>query len=242
MMFLAKTVTLLVALVASSVAAEQSAVDLGTAGDFAVLSKAGVSTTGPTEVTRDIGTSPIASTALTGFALIKDSSNTFSTSSLVTGKIYAADYTAPTPSKMTTAISDMSTAFTDAAGRSDPDFLELGAGSIEGETLVAGLYKWGTDVSFTSSLVFDGSATDVWILQVAKDFIVGNGAQMYLTGTAKAENIFIQVSGAVNIGTTAHVEGNILSATAIALQTGSSLNGKALSQTAITLDSVTIVS
>nr|AAZ76249.1 IBP-10 [Navicula glaciei] len=143
---------------------------------------------------------------------------------------------------MTTAISDMSTAFTDAAGRSDPDFLELGAGSIEGETLVAGLYKWGTDVSFTSSLVFDGSATDVWILQVAKDFIVGNGAQMYLTGTAKAENIFIQVSGAVNIGTTAHVEGNILSATAIALQTGSSLNGKALSQTAITLDSVTIVS
>ena len=65
--------------------------------------------------------------AITGFGLIMDSTNLYSTSSVVVGggKIYAASYTSPTPSKMITAISDMETAFTDAAGRVDPDFTDL---------------------------------------------------------------------------------------------------------------------
>ena len=107
--------------------AAQSAVNLGTAGDFVILSKAGISTTGTTSITGDIGTSPIDSTAITGFGLVMDSSNTFATSSLVTGKIYAADYTSPTPTKMTAAVSDMETAYTDAAGRTLPDATELGS-------------------------------------------------------------------------------------------------------------------
>ena len=105
-------------------------VNLGTADDFAILSKSGVSTTGVTSVAGDVGTSPIEATAMTGFSLILDSSTTFSTSSLVTGKLYAASYTSPTPSKMTTAISDMAIAYTDAAGRTTPDKIELGAGNI----------------------------------------------------------------------------------------------------------------
>ena len=95
-------------------------VNLGTAGEFAILTKTGVTTTGTTSVTGDIGTSPIAATALTGFGLILDSSSTFSTSSLVTGKLFAASYTPPTPVKMTTAIGDMQTAYTDAADRVGP--------------------------------------------------------------------------------------------------------------------------
>ena len=79
----------------------QAVVDLGTAGNFAILTKSGVSTTGVTSVTGDIGTSPIASTAITGFGLILDPTTTFSTSAQVTGKVYAASYTSPTPSKMT---------------------------------------------------------------------------------------------------------------------------------------------
>merc|ERR1712166_849093 len=169
----------------------QPVVDLGTAGDFAVLTKAGVTTTGaPTKVTGDMGTSPIAATALTGFDLIMDSTNTHSTSTLVTGQIFAASYTSPTPSKMTTAISDMETAYTDAAGRVNPDELDLGAGTIEGKTLAPGLYKWGSNVGFTSSLRFEGTATDVWILQMTGDLIVGAGAKVILSGDAKAENIF----------------------------------------------------
>ena len=133
-------------------------VNLGTADDFAILSKSGVTTTGVTSVTGDIGTSPIAATAMTGFSLILDSSTTFSTSpDIVTGKLYAASYTSPTPSKLTTAISDMEIAYTDAAGRTTPDEIELGAGNIENHILVPGLYKWGTSVGFTSSLTFNGT-------------------------------------------------------------------------------------
>merc|ERR1712166_900428 len=169
----------------------------------------------------DMGTSPIAATALTGFDLIMDSSNTFSTSDLVTGQIFAASYTSPTPSKMTTAISDMETAYTDAAGRVNPDELDLGAGTIEGKTLEPGLYKWGSSVDFTK-LTFKGTgtATDVWILQMTGDLIVGAGAIVTLTGGAKAENIFWQVAGSTTLHTTAHMEGTILCATAIDFQTG----------------------
>jgi len=220
-----------------------SPVNLGTASDYAILTKAGVTTTGVTIISGNVGTSPIASTAITGFGLIMDPTNLYSTSPVVVGdgKIYAASYTSPTPSKMTTAISDMETAFTDAAGRVDPDYTDLDAGNIEGKTLEAGLYKWGSNVHFTSSLTFDGSPTDIWILQIAKNLEVGNGAQVTLLNGAKWENIYWQVSEAAVFGPTSHVEGVFLVKTGITFNTGSSLNGAALAQTAVTLDSATIV-
>jgi len=67
---------------AFSVNAAQPAVDLGTAGNFIILTKSGISTTGTTSIIGDIGASPIDSTAITGFGLIMDSSNIFSTSSI----------------------------------------------------------------------------------------------------------------------------------------------------------------
>uniref|UniRef100_A0A7S0F287 Ice-binding protein n=1 Tax=Phaeocystis antarctica TaxID=33657 RepID=A0A7S0F287_9EUKA len=223
-----------------------SAVDLGTADDFAILTKAGVTTTGAAcHVTGDVGTSPIAATALTGFALTMHSGTTYSTSPLVTGQIFAASYTSPTPSKMTTAISDMETAYTDAAGRVNPDVLDLGAGTIDGLTLAPGLYKWGSSVDFTK-LTFKGKdlaqgADPVWILQVTGDLIVGAGAIVTLTNGALAKNIFWQVAGSTTLHTTAAMKGIILCAKSIVFQTGSSLNGKALAQTAVTLDAATIV-
>src|SRR5665647_448746 len=132
-------------------AAGPSPVNLRTAGEFVILTETGVTTTGTTTVVGNMGVSPIAATAMTGFGLIADSTNTYSTSSLVTEKIYAADYAPPTPAKMTAAISDMETAFTDAAGRKLPNYTELGAGNISGKTLVPGLYKWGTDVLVTNA-------------------------------------------------------------------------------------------
>ena len=168
-------------------------INLPTAGNFAVLTKLGVTTTSLTtriSVTGDIGTSPITAAALTGFDLIVDPSGCFSTSTFVKGGIYGPDYVSPTPSMLTTAVQDMEAAYIDAEGCLEPDHTELGDGSIEGLTLVGGLYKWGTGVGFTSSVTFDGTATDIWILQIAGVLTVGSGARVYLTGGAKAENIF----------------------------------------------------
>ena len=225
----------------SSPAKGPAPVDLGTAGNFVILAKTGVSTTGTTAVVGDIGNSPAAATYITGFSLIADSTNTFSTSSVVTGKVYAANYATPTPAIMTRAVSDMQTAFTDAAGRTTPNFTELGAGNISGLTLVPGLYKWGTGVLITNAgVTLSGGANDVWIFQIASDLTVNNNAVVTLVGGAQAKNVFWQVSGQATLGTAADFKGIILSQTLISLNTGAKMSGRALAQSAVTLNATAI--
>ena len=215
-------------------------VNLRTAGDFAVLSKSGIATGPASDIVGDIGVSPVAATYITGFGLSADASNEFSTTPQVTGNVYASDYAPPTPTKMTTAVSDMETAFTDAASRA-PDVTELGAGDIGGMTLEAGVYKWSSGLLIPSDLTLSGSATDVWIFQIAGDLTMASSTDVVLGGAALPKNIFWQVAGFVEVGTTAHLEGVVLSQTAINLRTGSTIDGRLLSQTAVTLEGATVV-
>jgi len=214
----------------------RAAVDLGSAGNFAILSKAGVSTTGTTAIVGHIGVSPIASTAITGFALTLNSSRRFSTSSRVTGRVYAANYAPPTPSMLTTAVGDMQTAYTDAAGRPNPTATELGGGNIGGRIIRPGLYKWSSSVIIPADVTLSGGENAVWIFQIAGTLNVSSGKKVILSGGARPRNIFWQVAGKTTLGTTAVFKGNILGKTAIVLKTGARLNGRALAQTAVTLD------
>ncbi len=216
------------------------AVDLGMAGNFVILAKSGIDTVPTSAVTGNLGISPAAASFITGFSLTADSTNVFSTSLQVTGNVYAADYTPPTPSNLTTAVGDMELAFTDAAGRA-PDVTELGAGDIGGMTLAAGVYKWGTGLLIPTDVTLDGSATDVWIFQIAQDLTISSAVNVFLTGGAVARNVFWQVAGLVDIGTTAHLEGVVLCQTSIALRTGASINGRLLAQTAVNIDGSAIV-
>lgn len=223
----------------SGSASGPAAVNLRTAANYVVLAKSAVSTTGTTSVVGDLGLSPAAATYITGFALSSPAS-TFTTSAIITGEVYASDYNTPTPSILTTAVLDMQTAYTDAAGRSLPDFTELGAGNIQGMTLVPGLYKWGTGVEIPSAVTLNGGANDVWIFQIGQDLTVANGAIVTLAGGAQAKNIYWQVAGAVTLGTTSNFKGIILSQTMIAFNTGAVMTGRALAQTAVTLDATAI--
>ena len=211
-------------------------VALGSAANYAILAKSGVSTTGTTSVLGDVGASPVDSTAITGFGLVMDASNVFATSQLVTGRVYAADYAVPAPAQMTQAISDMETAYNDAAGRTDPTATELAAGSIGGLTLAPGLYKWGTAVTILSDLTLAGGADDVWIFQIAQTLDVASGVKVTLAGGAQAKNVFWQVGDQTTLDTTSSLQGNVLSYSAIVLKTGATLDGRALAQTAVTLD------
>ena len=214
---------------------------LGTAGNYVILAKTGITTTGVTAITGDIAVSPIGAAAMTGFGLIMDSTNTFSTSSLVTGNVYASDYTEPTPTNLTAAILAMQAAYDDAAGRTIPDFAELGTGEIGGETLVAGLYNWTTGVSITTDVTLSGGPDDVWIFQIAGGITQAATAQVLMTGGALPENVFWQVAGAVALAATSHMEGTVMSAGAISLAAGATVDGRLMSQTAVTLDANTIV-
>ena len=219
--------------------AAQLPVDLGSAADYAILAKSGISTVPSSVIRGNIGVSPIDSTAITGFSLILDSTTQFATSPQIIGKAYAANYSSPTPSRLTTAVSDMATAYTDAAGRPTPDFTELGAGDISGLTLAPGLYKWGTGLNILSDATICGGPNDVWIFQVAGNITMASDISIILAGGAQAKNIFWQVAGGVgvNIGTDSHFEGIILAQAGINFNTGASVNGRLLSQTAVTLKS-----
>ena len=211
-------------------------VNLGTAGNFVILSKSGVSNVPPSAITGDVGTSPITGASITGLGCPE-----------VTGTIYTVDAAGPAcrvedPSLLSTAVSDMELAYTDAAGRTSPAPInELGAGNITAMDLAPGLYKWGTGLAIDAAgVTLTGSATDVWIFQIAQGLTVADGAIVTLSGGALPKNIFWQVGGQATLGTTSNFKGIALSQTLISLNTGAVMNGRLLAQTAVTLQSNTV--
>jgi Ice-binding-like len=209
-------------------------VGLGIAGNFAILSKSGITDVYASVIKGNVGTSPI-----TGAALLL-------TCGEVTGTIYTVDAAGPLPCRvndatsLTAAVGDMETAYNDASARVSPNFTELGAGEIGGLTLAPGLYKWGTGLLITRDVTLSGGPNDVWIFQVAGTLNQANATRVTLAGGALPKNIFWQVAGAVTIGTTAHFEGVVLTKTMVAVNTGASVNGRLLAQTAVTLQMNTV--
>lgn len=229
-----------------AVCAGASCVSLGTAGNYAILAKTGVSTVPASMITGNIGLSPAARTALTGWSLISEPTDTFFTSAQVAapGKLYAADNVGGTTSvDLTTAVGDMQTAYTDAAGKPagvGVTNLNRGAGTLTSDTLVAGTYTWGTGLNIPTDLTFNGSATDVWILQIAGTLNMAAAKNVIMAGGALPKNVFWQVSGAVTIGANTHFEGVILGQTGITFGNLSSINGRLLAQSAVVLDATTV--
>lgn len=218
----------------SQVAIRQTPVNLGTAAPFAILSKSGVTDVYASAINGNVGASPI-----TGAAIGLECPE------VMTGTIYSVDAAGPAckvtdATLLTAAVADMETAYNDAAGRSFPDFIDLGAGEIGGLTLAPGLYKWNTAVNISTDVTLAGGPDDVWIFQIAGTLDQAAAKNVTLAGGAVAKNVFWATAGAVSLGTTAHFEGTILSQTMIAMKTGASTNGRLLAQTAVTLQQNTV--
>jgi hypothetical protein len=190
----------------------------------------------------DVAVSPIDASGITGFELMMDSSGQFSESSQINGKAYAADYAPPTPSELTTAVSDMETAYDDAAGRPNGDGARtnLGGGDISGEILTPGVYTFDVDIRFSADIAFDGDENDVFIMQTSGSLLQAEGTQVILSGGARAKNIFWQVARNVAVGAGSQLQGVLLTKTDVAMVTGSYLNGRVLSQTACNLQMAVI--
>ena len=215
-----------------------SAVNLNTAGNYVILAETTVTTTGTPSIAGNIGLSPAAASSFTGFGQTLDASGQFSTSALVTGKLYAANYAVPTPAALTTAVGDMQAAYTDASGRAAT--ASEGTTSLNGQTLSAGVYSWTSNLAITGGITLSGSSSDVFIFQIPGTLTVSSGVAVTLSGGASASNIIWVVGGATTLGTTANFQGIILDKTGIAMQTGATLTGRALAQTAVTLQGNTI--
>ncbi|MET9911303.1 ice-binding family protein [Streptomyces sp. NPDC006476] len=193
-------------------------VPLATAASFSVLAGAGVTNTGPTVISHDLGTHP--NPAITGFP-----------PGLVLGAVHAADAVA------LQAKSDLVTAYNNAAGQA-PDFA-LAAGIGNGTTLLPGVYKAASGVGLTGDLILDagGNPNSVWVFQIPEALTTASSSRVLLTNGASPCNVFWQVTSSATLGTNSTFVGTIMALTDIHVTTGTNIEGRALARNgAVTLD------
>jgi hypothetical protein len=203
-----------------------NSVNLGSAERFGILSGVGVSNNaGFSEIRNmDVGISPGVRSSITGFP----------PAIIVNGAIYASDDIAPLgiASMLTQAKLDLTNAYLFAEGASYSAPITV-SGDQGGKTLVAGIYKSTSTLLVQSGdLTLSGSATDVWIFQVASAFttIGGAGGNIKLTGGALAKNVFWQTGSSATIGDYTTFEGNILALQSITMGSHSTAKGRMLAR------------
>ncbi|MDO8637075.1 MAG: ice-binding family protein, partial [Dehalococcoidia bacterium] len=219
-------------------------VNLGESGRFALLAYAGITNDPAPKSTvsnGDIGITPTARTAITGFTTSGSQGNYVE---LTNGRSYAPGDLNPDPfpypvhystspigsqwtstgDMLTTALQNASTAYTTIEGLTLPapavipgsDPTELG-----GKTLYRGIYVSAVPVKIEQGdLTLDGQgdSNSVWIFQLGNTLTTGApGGNVILTNGAQAKNVFWQVAGAGTAGVTlasvadTHFYGNVLS-------------------------------
>ena len=96
--------------------ANLNVVNLGAAGNYVILAKTGISTVPASVITGDIAVSPNNAESITDFSL--EHFTGYAESTQVIGKVYAAEMAAPTTNNLTTAVSNMLTAYQRCCGSS----------------------------------------------------------------------------------------------------------------------------
>jgi uncharacterized repeat protein (TIGR02543 family) len=201
-------------------------INLGSAGDFAVLGGSGVSNTGvTTRIIGDVGSFPTATI-----------------DGLLAGNVNGILYMTADPIVGQAKI-DLTTAYNDGQARS-LNAISL-PGQLGGLTLAPGLYVnsstsgiSGTGSNAILTLDAQGDANAVWIFKMGSTFVTDAGTSIVLAGGAQAKNIYWSVGTSATLGTNSIFYGNILADQAITLTTGATLYGRALTRVAaVTIDS-----
>ena len=207
--------------VGSNAVAAPTSVGLGTAGSFAVLAGMGVTNTGPTTISGDIGTFP--TTSITG-----------ATSLTLSGTNHAGD------SVTQGAKTALVTAYTTAAGEGPTTAIPA---DLVGKTLKPGVYNSAAAIALSGVLTLDaaGDPNAVWVFQAGSTLITASGSKVVMLNGAQSCHVFWQVGSSSTLGTNSTFIGTIMALTSVSLQTGAKLDGRALARNgAVTLDSNTI--
>ena len=208
---------------ASGAEAAAAPVQLGTAGSFAVLAGSGITNTGPTTITGDIGTFP--TTTMTGMAQVTLHGANDGGNAITQG-----------------AKRDLVTAYDNAKNQRPHSTI---AGDLGGLTLVPGVYFSGSSIGLTGRLTLNaqGNPAAVFIFQAGSTLTTASSSRVKLINGAQSCNVFWQVGSSATLGTYSVFRGTILALTSITVTTGVSIDGRVLARNgAVTLDSDTITS
>lgn len=199
-------------------------VEFGSASSFAVLAGTGITITGPTAITGDIGTYP--TTTITGLGTLT-----------LDGVNHGGDEVTQS------ARSALLSAYNDAGGRAY-DLIYAGGFDLVGQTLNAGVYRSDSSLALSGTLTLDaqGDPDAVFIIQTGSTLITASGSQVNLINGAQMANIIWQVGSSATLATGSYFVGNILAHDSITLTTGATVDGRVLALNgAVTFDSNTVV-
>jgi Ice-binding-like len=201
--------------------AKATSINLGTAGNFAVLAGTTVTNTGPSVIDGgDVGVSP--GSAVTGFP---------PGTVVPPFTIHAADSVA------LHAQNDLTTAY-NAAAALTPVVL---TGDLGGRTLKPGVYSFSAGLTGVLTLDDQGDPNAQFVFQTKSTLITASGSSVVTIngGSMPGCDVFWQVGSSATLGTTTAFEGHILALTSITLDNGATiLDGSALARNgAVTLDS-----
>jgi hypothetical protein len=213
--------SLLALTLARASGAAATAVPLGAAGSFGVLAGAGITNTGPTTITGDVGTFP--TTTVTGSA-----------SMTINGTNHAGDGVTQQ------AKTDLVTAYNNAAaqGPTNPIVADLG-----GQSLPPGVYNSASSIGLTGALTLNagGDPNAVFVFQAGSALTTASASSVVLTNGAQACNVFWEIGSSATLGTGSSFRGTVIALQSITVTTGVSIDGRVLARNgAVTLDTDTI--
>lgn len=212
---------LVLAALSSRPAVAMAQAALGCAQAFAVLGASTVTNTGATTIKGDLGVYP--GSAITGGGSI----------SLV-GAVHTAD-----PVAMQAQACALS-AFNSLFLLSVPPANVLTGQDLGGQTLLPGVYSFGSSAQLTGNLFLDflGNPNSQFVFQIGSTLTTASNSSVTSIGGGPSGSIYWLVGSSGTLGTGTAFQGNIIAKTSIALQTGTTIIcGRAIALTgAVTMD------
>jgi RNA polymerase sigma factor (sigma-70 family) len=197
------------------------ALPLGSSASFAVLAGSGVTNTGPTQLTGDLGSFPTP--AITGLASLS-----------LTGANQGGSAVAQQ------AKTDLVAGYDAAVAKTSTSTI---AADLGGRTLEPGIYRSASSIGLTGTVTLDaqGDQNAVFIFQAGSTLTTASASQVVLINGALACNVFWQVGSSATLGTGSTLRGSILALVSVTVTTGVTIDGRVLARNgAVTLDSDTI--